>query len=83
MRGPPAASPLLSDAFAATPADPAAPDTMLHRDGDWAIVTRIALAGDYLIADYPATLEAAVRSGLTAASRLARASCKTQDSSDT
>jgi squalene-associated FAD-dependent desaturase len=44
---------------------------------------RIALAGDYLIPDYPATLEAAVRSGLTAASRLARASCKTQDSSGT
>ncbi|MBL3931482.1 histidine kinase, partial [Bacteroides thetaiotaomicron] len=41
----PAASPLLSDAFAATPADSAAPDTMLHRDGDWAIVTRVALAG--------------------------------------
>lgn len=43
--------------------------------------TRIAIAGDYLIADYPATLEAAVRSGLAAASRLAGASCKTQDSS--
>lgn len=43
--------------------------------------TRIALAGDYLVADYPATLEAAVRSGLAAACRLAGASCKTQDSS--
>ncbi|AYQ43257.1 histidine kinase [Burkholderia aenigmatica] len=41
----PAASPLLSDAFATTPADPAAPDTMLRRDGDWAIVTPVALAG--------------------------------------
>ncbi|WP_175996859.1 HAMP domain-containing protein [Burkholderia stabilis] len=41
----PAASPLLSDTFAAMPADPAVPETMLHRDGDWAIVTRIALAG--------------------------------------
>ncbi len=43
--------------------------------------TRIALAGDYLVADYPATLEAAVRSGLAAASRVAGASRKTQDSS--
>ena len=33
--------------------------------------TRIAIAGDYLVADYPATLEAAVRSGLAAACRLA------------
>jgi predicted NAD/FAD-dependent oxidoreductase len=33
--------------------------------------TRIAIAGDYLVADYPATLEAAVRSGLAAASRVA------------
>lgn len=33
---------------------------------------RIALAGDYLIADYPGTLEAAVRSGLAAARRIAR-----------
>ncbi|MBL8468984.1 hydroxysqualene dehydroxylase HpnE [Methyloversatilis discipulorum] len=43
--------------------------------------TRIALAGDYLVADYPATLEAAVRSSLAAASRVAGASRKTQDSS--
>ncbi|MDN7873916.1 sensor histidine kinase [Burkholderia aenigmatica] len=41
----PAASPLLSDAFATAPADPAAPDTMLRRDGDWAIVTPVTLAG--------------------------------------
>ncbi len=33
--------------------------------------SRIAIAGDYLVADYPATLEAAVRSGLAAACRLA------------
>lgn len=33
---------------------------------------RLALAGDYLVADYPATLEAAVRSGLAAARRVAR-----------
>lgn len=43
--------------------------------------SRIAIAGDYLVADYPATLEAAVRSGLAAACRLAGASCKTQDAS--
>ncbi|MBZ5789167.1 HAMP domain-containing protein [Burkholderia contaminans] len=41
----PAASPLLSDAFAVTPADPSAPDTMLHRDDDWAIVTRVVMPG--------------------------------------
>jgi squalene-associated FAD-dependent desaturase len=43
--------------------------------------TRIAIAGDYLVTDYPATLEAAVRSGLAAACRVAGASRKTQDSS--
>ncbi|WP_423381317.1 HAMP domain-containing sensor histidine kinase [Burkholderia sp. LMG 32019] len=41
----PAASPLLTDAFAATSADPSAPDTMLHRDDDWAIVTRVVMPG--------------------------------------
>ncbi|NHV25228.1 HAMP domain-containing protein [Burkholderia sp. D-99] len=41
----PAASPLLSDAFAATPADPSAHDTMLRRDDDWAIVTRVVMPG--------------------------------------
>lgn len=32
---------------------------------------RLALAGDYLLPDYPATLESAIRSGLAAARRLA------------
>lgn len=41
--------------------------------------TRIDIAGDYLVADYPATLEAAVRSGLAAACRVAGARFTTQD----
>ncbi|CAB3749238.1 histidine kinase [Burkholderia sp. MSh2] len=41
----PAASPLLSDAFASAAVAPAASDPMLRRDGDWAIVTRVPLAG--------------------------------------
>ena len=41
------------------------PTTQTQLDGLW-------LAGDYVCADYPATLEGAVRSGITAADRIKR-----------
>ncbi|HSY29623.1 MAG TPA: hydroxysqualene dehydroxylase HpnE, partial [Burkholderiaceae bacterium] len=39
----------------------------------------LALAGDYTASDYPATLEAAVRSGITAAQHLAQGSDETEN----
>jgi uncharacterized protein with NAD-binding domain and iron-sulfur cluster len=54
-------------------------DAMLDRPSNQTLQSHLYLAGDYTYADYPASIESAVRSGLLCASLISSEDKKSQN----